>query len=72
MHRQKRYLTAWAAVSMPPSNVSLHNSNASDKTNSKLTPTLDAPAEVPVDKSGIPASSLGPGGHAIARPSATA
>ena len=50
-----------------PSNLSLHNTNANDKTNSKLTPTPDAPAEVSVDKSGIPASSLGQVEAAIAK-----
>lgn len=50
-----------------PSNLSRHNANANDKTNSKLTPTPDAPAQAPVDKLGIPASSLGQVEAAIAQ-----
>lgn len=39
------------------SNFSQHNANANAKPNSRVTPTLDAPAQVPVDKSGIPPES---------------
>lgn len=50
-----------------PSNLSLHNTNANAKTNSKVTPTPDAPAQALVDNLGIPANSLAQVEAAIAQ-----
>jgi len=50
-----------------PSNLSRYNTNANAKTNLNVTPTLHEPTRAPVDKSGIPASSLGQVEAAIAK-----